>query len=84
MQIKQLKKKIDIRRYLEIGAVMTTDTIARRDYAYMHVTLPKTFVCYEGNSFHPTDYTRIDEWVKRILYRLDHGPKEMFFSSTSW
>lgn len=73
-----LTELFDILRSLEIGAVIT-DTAARRDCAHMHLTLPKAFVRYVGNSLHPTDYIRIDEWVKRIQYWLDHGLEEMYF-----
>jgi len=63
---------------MNIGAVIT-DTAGRRDCAHMHLTLPKTFVRYVGNSLHPTDYTRIDKWVKRMKYWLDKGMKELYF-----
>jgi uncharacterized protein YecE (DUF72 family) len=63
---------------LNIGAVIT-DTAGRRDCAHMHLTLPKTFIRYVGNSLHDTDYTRIDEWIKRMKYWLDKGMEELYF-----
>lgn len=63
---------------LNIGAVIT-DTSGRRDCAHMHLTIPKTFIRYVGNSLHETDYTRIDEWIERIKYWLDNGLKELYF-----
>lgn len=63
---------------LKIGAVIT-DTAGRRDCAHMHLTLPKTFIRYVGNSLHPTDYTRIDAWVVRMKFWLDKGMEELFF-----
>src|SRR5665647_1880841 len=45
-----------------------TDTEGRRDMAHMHLTIPKAFVRFVGNSLHETDYERCDEWVKRIGY----------------
>lgn len=63
---------------LDIGAVIT-DTAGRRDCAHMHLTIPKTFIRYVGNSLHPTDYTRIDEWIKRMKYWLDKGLEELYF-----
>jgi uncharacterized protein YecE (DUF72 family) len=65
-------------KQLKIGAVIT-DTAGRRDCAHMFLTLPKTFIRYVGNSLHPTDYTRIDEWIGRIKYWLDNGLKELYF-----
>lgn len=61
-----------------MGAVIT-DTAGRRDCAHMHLTLPKTFIRYVGNSLHKTDYTRIDAWVKRMKYWLDQGMQELYF-----
>ena len=63
---------------LNIGAVIT-DTAGRRDCAHMHLTLPKTFIRYVGNSLHHTDYTRIDDWVERMKYWLDNGMQELYF-----
>jgi uncharacterized protein YecE (DUF72 family) len=63
---------------MNIGAVIT-DTSGRRDCAHMHLTIPKTFIRYVGNSLHPTDYTRIDEWVKRMKYWLGKGIQELYF-----
>jgi len=63
---------------MNIGAVIT-DTSGRRDCAHMHLTLPKTFIRYVGNSLHKTDYTRIDEWVKRMKFWLDNGMEELYF-----
>lgn len=63
---------------LNMGAVIT-DTAGRRDCAHMHLTIPKAFIRYVGNSLHPTDYTRTDAWVKRMKYWLDHGMQELYF-----
>ena len=78
-------KKDDIReemistlKELNMGAVIT-DTAGRRDCAHMHLSIPKAFIRYVGNSLHPSDYTRIDAWVKRIKYWLDNGLEELYF-----
>ncbi|TAL51418.1 MAG: DUF72 domain-containing protein [Chitinophagaceae bacterium] len=63
---------------LNIGAVIT-DTAGRRDCAHMHLTIPKAFIRYVGNSLHPTDYTRTDAWIERMKYWLDHGLRELYF-----
>ena len=65
-------------RSLNIGAVIT-DTAGRRDCAHMHLTVPRAFIRYVGNSLHPSDYTRCDAWVKRIKSWLDNGLKELYF-----
>ena len=65
-------------KQINAGAVIT-DTSGRRDCAHMHLTVPKAFIRYVGNSLHATDYTRIDDWVKRIKYWLNHGLEELYF-----
>lgn len=61
-----------------LGAVIT-DTAGRRDCAHMHLTIPKAFVRYVGNSLHKSDYTRIDAWIQRMKYWLDNGMEELYF-----
>ncbi len=63
---------------LNIGAVIT-DTAGRRDCAHMHLTIPKTFIRYVGNSLHHTDYTRIDAWIERMKYWLNKGMNDIYF-----
>jgi uncharacterized protein YecE (DUF72 family) len=63
---------------LNMGSVIT-DTAGRRDCAHMHLTIPKAFIRYVGNSLHPSDYTRSDVWVQRMKYWLDHGIEELYF-----
>lgn len=62
----------------KMGAVIT-DTAGRRDCAHMHLTIPKAFIRYVGNSLHPTDYIRIDAWVQRMKHWLDKGIEELYF-----
>jgi len=63
---------------INIGAVIT-DTSGRRDCAHMHLTIPKAFIRYVGNSLHPTDYTRTDAWIERMKHWLDNGLEELYF-----
>lgn len=63
---------------LNIGAVIT-DTAGRRDCAHMYVTVPKVFIRYVGNSLHPTDYSRIDSWVKQCCQWIEAGVQEIYF-----
>lgn len=72
------KALYDTLNELKMGIVIT-DASGRRDCAHMHLTVPKAFIRYVGNSLHPTDYTRIDAWIKRMKYWLDHGLKELYF-----
>jgi uncharacterized protein YecE (DUF72 family) len=63
---------------MKIGIVIT-DVAGRRDCAHMYLSVPKTFIRFTGNSLHKTDYTRIDDWVKRIKSWLDQGMQEIYF-----
>lgn len=63
---------------LNIGLVIT-DTAGRRDCAHMHLTVPKVFIRYVGNSLHPSDYTRTDVWVQRMKYWIKNGVEELYF-----
>ena len=59
--------------------IVITDTSGRRDCAHMHLTIPKAFIRYVGNSLHKTDYTRVDEWIERMQFWLDNGLEELYF-----
>jgi uncharacterized protein YecE (DUF72 family) len=72
------KELFETLQSLNIGAVIT-DTAGRRDCAHMHLTLPKTFIRYVGNSLHHTDYTRIDAWIERMKYWLNKGIDDIYF-----
>ncbi len=69
---------MDFLRSINMGIVIT-DTSGRRDCAHMYLTVPKAFIRYVGNSLHPTDYTRTDEWMKRMQYWIDNGLQELYF-----
>lgn len=72
------REMFDTLSSLSMGAVIT-DTAGRRDCAHMQLTIPKAFIRYVGNSLHPTDKTRIDDWVKRMKTWLDKGIEELYF-----
>lgn len=65
-------------RGLGAGAVIT-DTASRRDCVHMHLPLSTAFIRFVGNSLHPTDYVRIDDWVNRFRYWFDNGLEKVYF-----
>lgn len=65
-------------KHLHAGYIIT-DTAGRRDCVHMYLTVPKAFIRFVGNSLDPSDYVRIDDWVKRIKYWLDNGLQELYF-----
>lgn len=60
------------------GSIIT-DTSGRRDMIHMHLTTPEVFIRFVGNGLHPTDYTRIDDWVQRIKQWRDQGIHTVYF-----
>lgn len=65
-------------KQLKIGAVIT-DTAGRRDCCHMHLTIPKIFIRYVGNSLHKSDFPRIDAWIERMKHWLNNGIEEISF-----
>jgi uncharacterized protein YecE (DUF72 family) len=65
-------------RKLKKGAVIT-DVAGRRDCVHMQLPIAKTFVRFVGNHLHPTDFTRLDEWVTRLGNWAKKGMKEVYF-----
>ncbi len=63
---------------LGIGFVLT-DAAGRRDVLHMRLTNNIAFIRWVGNSLHPTDYIRIDEWALRIKDWISKGIKEVYF-----
>lgn len=54
------------------------DTAGRRDLMHMRLTNSTAFVRYVGAN-HPSDYTRLDEWVARLKEWQEQGIKEIDF-----
>ncbi len=62
----------------KIGYVIT-DAAGRRDVIHMRLSTPTAFIRFVGNSLHPTDYKRVDEWVMRIKKWLKMGIHNVYF-----
>ncbi|MEJ7736370.1 MAG: DUF72 domain-containing protein [Chitinophagaceae bacterium] len=65
-------------REIGIGSVIT-DVLGRSDVLHMHLSIPKAFIRFVGNSLHPSDYKRIDNWVDKIKFWLGKGIEEIYF-----
>ncbi len=63
---------------LKRGTIIT-DAAGRRDAVHMHLSTPECFIRFVGNSLHPTDYKRIDEWVQQIKKWMKEGLKTCYF-----
>ncbi len=62
----------------KVGSVIT-DAAGRRDCVHMRLTTPAAFIRFVGNGLHPTDYTRVDDWVQRIKVWIQNGIEEVYF-----
>lgn len=60
-------------------ATVLTDVAGRRDVLHMRLTNGVGMVRFVGNDLHPTDYERIDDWVKRLNLWRDQGLRELYF-----
>jgi uncharacterized protein YecE (DUF72 family) len=60
------------------GAVIT-DALGRRDCVHMRLTTPEAFIRFVGNGLHPTDYQRVDEWIRRIRSWIAKGIHSVYF-----
>ena len=58
---------------------LMTDVAGRRDVLPMLLTGPKAMIRFVGNELHPTDFTRINAWIKKILFWLEQGIEEVYF-----
>ncbi|MCX6350613.1 MAG: DUF72 domain-containing protein [Bacteroidetes bacterium] len=58
---------------------LITDAAGRRDVVHTMLTTPVAFIRFVGNGLHPTDYTRIDEWIIRMKKWLDGGLQKLYF-----
>lgn len=63
---------------LKTGSVIT-DVSGRRDCVHMRLTTREAFIRFVGNGLHPTDYTRVDDWVQRMKQWTDEGIKTIYF-----
>lgn len=61
-----------------VGSIIT-DASGRRDCVHMRLTTPEAFIRFVGNGLHPTDYSRVDDWVQRIKSWIDQGIHKVYF-----
>lgn len=72
------EKVFDMLEKHKAGAVIT-DASGRRDCVHMRLTTSSAFIRFVGNSLHPTDYTRCDDWIRRIKSWQEAGIERIFF-----
>lgn len=72
------KDFFDLLYKVKKGAVIT-DASGRRDCVHMELPTPHAFIRFVGNGLHPTDYSRIDEWVERLADWTAKGLNSIYF-----
>lgn len=60
-------------------AAVITDVAGRRDVCHLRLTAERTLIRFVGNSLHPSDYQRVDEWAQRLAFWLNAGLHEVYF-----
>ena len=65
---------------LESNAIsnIITDTAGRRDLLHMRLTNNEAFIRYVGAN-HETDYTRLEDWIKRLTTWKNQGISHIHF-----
>jgi uncharacterized protein YecE (DUF72 family) len=72
------KRAFDLLGQMHISPVIT-DTAGRRDVIHQRLTTETVFIRFVGNLLHPTDYSRIDDWVNRLTAWFEAGLHRVFF-----
>ncbi|MEN9610345.1 MAG: hypothetical protein RLZZ628_1159 [Bacteroidota bacterium] len=60
-------------------STVITDVSGRRDVLHQRLTTSTAVIRFVGNALHPTDYTRITEWIQRLKIWCLNGLKEVYF-----
>lgn len=68
----------DLLYQVKKGSIIT-DASGRRDCVHMELPTPHAFIRFVGNGLHPTDYSRIDEWVERLADWTSKGLQSIYF-----
>ncbi len=59
-------------------AHIITDSAGRRDLMHMRLSTPTAFIRYNGANV-ASDYTRLDDWLERLIQWIDEGIENIFF-----
>jgi len=59
--------------------LVITDVAGRRDVLHQLLTCDTAIIRFTGNGLHPTDYSRIDDWVDRLTGWVNQGLKTVYF-----
>ena len=60
-------------------STVITDTLGRRDVLHSTITSSRVMVRFLANEMHPSDFKRLDHWVKKIGTWMELGVQEIYF-----
>ncbi|MDH3648924.1 MAG: DUF72 domain-containing protein [Saprospiraceae bacterium] len=61
-----------------VGAVIT-DVALRRDVLHQRLTTDEVFIRFNGYGLDPSDFTRLDDWVYRLMEWKNSGLQRVYF-----
>lgn len=76
--VKNATQLFDILEKYNTSTVIT-DVAGRRDVLHMRLTTNTAMIRFIGNALHPTDYTRLNDWMWRIDSWYEHGLENVYF-----
>lgn len=60
-------------------ASVITDVAGRQDVVHSSLSCPTVMIRFVGNGLHPSDYLRIDHWIRRIGFWISQGLENLYF-----
>ena len=72
-------EQLAVRLELHYKAFVITDVAGRRDVLHQRLTNELAVIRFVGNNLHPSDYSRIDEWVLRLKEWFAQGLQAAYF-----
>ncbi|MDX1939257.1 MAG: DUF72 domain-containing protein, partial [Saprospiraceae bacterium] len=60
-------------------STVITDVAGRRDVLHRRLTTNIAVIRFVGNELHPSDFSRLDDWAKRLKEWGEYGLSEVFF-----
>lgn len=77
-QAEIFKNSLEVLRKYQVSTVIT-DVAGRRDVLHQYLSSQTAVIRFVGNSLHPSDYQRIDDWVQRLVAWIDLGLENIYF-----
>ena len=74
----ETEKLLSLLRAYHVGAVIT-DVAGRRDVLHQGVTTYFAMIRWVGNGLIKSDYSRLDDWIKRLNDWIEQGIHEIYF-----